>query len=212
MDIPRLVETRTALHQLAEHVIAPLRVQETGNEIALTIIAGGFATPPLPAGGRVGVRGTSVLRADPDGTEHLAPIRTLGEAADHVGLRTLPVPDRELAVDPDAAALVHAAHAVGAGALTRLRAIATDDDDVSEVVLWPEHFDVAIELGPADRRATYGVSPGDENHPRPYAYVATWNAPPSGDMWNAVGFTGAQTEDLDEDALLAFWSAVRAAL
>src|SRR5919204_675772 len=46
--------------------------------------------------------------------------------------------------------------------------------------LWPEHFDVAIELG----EATFGVSPGDENHPEPYAYVAPWNPPPPGDFWN----------------------------
>ncbi len=62
------------------------------------------------------------------------------------------------------------------------------------VQLWPEHFDLSIELGDqeAGRRATYGASPGDEEHPEPYLYVATWNPPPEGPLWNATAFTGAE--------------------
>ena len=60
--------------------------------------------------------------------------------------------------------------------------------------LWPEHFDVAIELGDeaAGKRATYGASPGDQEHPEPYLYVATWAAPPEGPLWNATAFGGAE--------------------
>ena len=36
-------------------------------------------------------------------------------------------------------------------------------------ILWPEHFDVAIELG----GHTFGSSPGDDHHPTPYAYIST---------------------------------------
>ena len=49
-------------------------------------------------------------------------------------------------------------------------------DDASEVILWPEHFDVAVERGPEGRRATYGGSPGDGQHALPYLYVAPLGA------------------------------------
>ena len=41
--------------------------------------------------------------------------------------------------------------------------------------LWPEHFDLGTDLGPDDdRRANYGASPGDADHPLPYLYVGPW--------------------------------------
>jgi hypothetical protein len=62
------------------------------------------------------------------------------------------------------------------------------------VQLWPEHFDLAVELGneEAERRATLGGSAGDESHPEPYLYVAPWTARPFGDLWKAKGFPGAE--------------------
>jgi len=44
------------------------------------------------------------------------------------------------------------------------------------VQLWPEHFDIAVELGDAaaGARANFGASPGDAVHPEPYLYVAPW--------------------------------------
>ena len=84
-----------------------------------------------------------------------------------------------------------------------------------------QHFDVAVEAGDeaAGRRATYGVSPGDEQHPAPYAYVSVWTPPAPGDGWDAVGFAGAErgweafvaAED-PPAALLAFFEDRRAAL
>ena len=59
-----LVATRLALHALAEQIISPLRVQATGNEIALRARPGGFGTPELPGGGWAGVSGTDVVRPD----------------------------------------------------------------------------------------------------------------------------------------------------
>src|SRR3954453_18523464 len=71
-----LVPTRRALHALAEQVISPLRVQATGNEIAL---------PPRPGGfGGVGVSGTDVVRAD--GAQ--GAITSLRAAAAFVGLQS----------------------------------------------------------------------------------------------------------------------------
>ncbi len=45
---------------------------------------------------------------------------------------------------------------------------------------------------PDGRRATYGASPGDENHPGPYLYVSAWDAvDPADPFWNSEFFTGA---------------------
>jgi hypothetical protein len=60
------------------------------------------------------------------------------------------------------------------------------------VRLWPEHFDIAIEMGAEPLRANYGFSPGDEGHPEPYAYVGPWTAEVSGELWNGDGFRGAE--------------------
>lgn len=55
----------------------------------------------------------------------------------------------------------------------------------SRVQLWPEHFDVAVDLGPEGNRANFGGSPGDSAHPEPYLYVGPWDRPErEGDYWN----------------------------
>jgi len=182
-----LVATRLALHALAEQVVSPLRVQATGNEIALEARPGGFGTPDLPGGGWVGVSGMDVVRADGE----REPIGSLRAAAAFVGLHGAgELSDEPLAVDPHAAALLAQ---VWADATRDLTAFAPD----AEIHLWPEHFDVAIELG----EVTYGVSPGDEHHREPYAYVAPWSAPAPGDFWNATGFTGAEAPPADAPSL-----------
>jgi hypothetical protein len=67
------------------------------------------------------------------------------------------------------------------------------------VQLWPEHFDIAVVLGSEDAgaRATYGLSPGDERHPEPYLYVTPWVAQPSGELWQATAFPGAELSYAD---------------
>jgi len=182
-----LVTARLALHALAEQVISPLRVQATGNEIALQPRPGGFGTPDLPGGGWAGVSGLEVV--GPDGAHEQ--IGSLRAAARFVGLDGAEaLSDEPLAIDPAAAARLSQVWADGWADLEALSAEA-------EIHLWPEHFDVAIELG----EATFGVSPGDENHPEPYAYVAPWSAPAPGEFWNATGFTGAQAPAADAAAL-----------
>ena len=197
-----LITTRHSLHLLAERVISPLRVQVTGNEIALQVRPGGFGTPDLPQGGWIGVRGTDVVRVGEFGEERSAPITTLAAAAVLVGLEG-GVEDAHLEVDADSAARLAEVLAIGEAALARL-----DGDDVSPIHLWPEHFDIAIEEGLEAVRATYGVSPGDDEHPDPYAYVGPW-APREGAFWNAVGFKGAEAPVLDADQVLAFFRAGR---
>lgn len=209
---PTLVTTRLALHALAERVISPLRVQATGNEIALRPRPGGFGSPELPEGGWVGVNGTEVVRVDADGAQERAPITSLLDAARFVGLDVAgtDLTDEPLEVHAGAATVLADTWAIGAEALA---AFAAGAEDPSPAVLWPEHFDVAIEAGSetTGTRATYGVSPGDPDHPEPYAYVAPWTPPAQTgptSFWNAVGFTGAErpvTDDVDE--LVAFFRA-----
>jgi hypothetical protein len=211
MSDDALVRTRLALHAVAERVISPLRVQATGNEIALAVRPGGFGTPELPGGGWVGVVGTEVVRAD--GTR--APLRSLRAAAAFVGLAdAATLPDDALEVHAGAATVLAETWARGEEALELLIAGAAPGDDPSAIHLWPEHFDLAIELGTEATRATYGISPGDAEHEEPYAYVAPWTAPtetgPS-TFWNAVGFTGAERPVADEaEELVAFFRAARA--
>ena len=73
----------------------------------------------------------------------------------------------------------------GCSVLEELRAGAPDAD-ATRCQLWPEHFDLAIELGDADSgaRAAYGASPGDAGHPDPYLYVSPWSEPPADPHWN----------------------------
>jgi hypothetical protein len=213
MEDDRLVVTRLALHALAERVISPLRVQATGNEIALEVRPGGFATPELPAGGWAGVLGTDVVRVDPDGDERRAPILTLRAVGEHVGLLdAAALPDDPLRVDAGSAATLATVLEDGDAALRALLAEAAPDDAPSEIHLWPEHFDVAIDMGAEGARATFGVSPGDGAHPRPYAYVVPWDPPPPGAEWQAAGFTGAERPAGGAEEILAFWRRLRAVL
>jgi hypothetical protein len=68
-------------------------------------------------------------------------------------------------------------------------------------VLWPEHFDVGISVG----EVNYGVSPGDDAIPEPYAYVGPWS-PQTGPFWN-VPFGAARpiTALGDADDVLEFF-------
>ena len=52
-------------------------------------------------------------------------------------------------------------------------------DTVRRALIWPEHMDVSISL----TARTYGVSPGDETIPVPYAYLGP-ATPQTGPFWN----------------------------
>ena len=191
-----LEETRRSLHLLAERVISPLRVQTTGNEIALQPRPGGFGTYDLPGGGWVGVNGISVVRVGADGVQRSSPITTVAAAAAFVGLAA-PVEDAVLTVEPAAASRLAEVWAIGQVALDRFSEVVGAS---SPIHLWPEHFDIAIEW---DER-TYGVSPGDDDHDEPYAYVSFWNAVED-PRFNAVGFRGAEAPVADAEQVVAFF-------
>jgi hypothetical protein len=172
---PTFAATVAALHSVAERIVAPARKPD--NEIALEATPGGFGTPVFEHDGvaqQVRVDGTDLVRnQDRTGLTTLEQARRL--VADLVPAG--PLDDEPLDVDRDAAARLADWYAFGAAILGEIADVAP--------TLWPEHFDIAIELG----EATYGFSPGDEQHPEPYAYVA---AEVSGELWQANGFRGAE--------------------
>lgn len=211
---PSFVATRGSLHRVAERIVAPARKPD--NEIALEASPGGFGTPAFHFGGhlqRVRVEGGELVRVVDD-EERRTPITTLDETAELVADL---LPDNvELGADPlevDSAAAFALGnwYALGAAVLEELTAEAEAGDDPSPANLWPEHFDLAIELGSEGygARANYGFSPGDEEHHQPYLYVGPWTAEVSGDLWHATGFRGAE---LDYAELAASDDPRRAAL
>jgi hypothetical protein len=191
-----LAATREALHLVADRVVAAARKPD--NEIALTVTPGGFGTPPFEFEGRtlqVTVDGAELVVAE-DGAERRTAITNLADAAIFVGEGLYPsgAPDDRapLGVDPAAARALGGLYAFAAGALERFARRLPAEAEATEVILWPEHFDVALEAGAEPDRATYGVSPGDEEHAEPYAYVSVWSGEAEGVLWNAHGFPGAE--------------------
>ena len=168
---PGYADTRARLHRVAEDVLKPARERVTGR-FGLRALPGGFGTPPVGEVTQLHVDGTELVTRD-KGDVRREPIH---------------------GVDPDAASALAAWFAFAAGVLEELLADADSSLSPTPAQLWPEHFDIAIELGDegAGRRATYGASPGDGEHPEPYLYVATWNPPPDGPLWNATAFSGSQ--------------------
>jgi hypothetical protein len=215
------IATRQALQLVAEQVVSPVRAKATGSEIALQVCPGGFGTPPLPDGSKVGVDGDRLSVTAPDGTLDEHRLTTLHAAAEWAGLVHGPMPDAPLHVDATAADLLATVFTFGDTALRALRAGASPDAVPSPIRLWPEHFDIAYEEGDeaAGTRAGYGVSPGDDEHSEPYAYVTPCSTQAAGPLWNATGFAGAELtyEELRDApdpvaAILDFWRVRRDAL
>jgi hypothetical protein len=165
-------ETRAALHKVAEAVVAPARKPE--NEISLRYTLGGFGTPFFEQDGhdcQVRVQhGELVRQRGHDQTTEALPLE----------------------VDAAAAGALGDFYGFGCSVLEQLRADEVNGG-ASLARIWPEHFDIAIDLGSeSGQQATIGASPGDENHSEPYLYVSPWRAEVTGELWNATGFKGAE--------------------
>ena len=192
---PGLEGTRRSLHRLAEEVISPTRQRVTG-KIGLRFTRGGFGTPFFGADVQVRVEG-DVLVVVRENREWRGRITTLRDAAEFIGHELTrfdaAIDDGPLPIEGPAARFLGDWYGFGASVLEQLRAECPDDEP-SRVQLWPEHFDIAVELGSeADgARAGYGCSPGDDDHPEPYCYVTPWSGRPDGDLWQATAFEGAE--------------------
>ena len=199
-----LAEARAELNRLAFYVMSPARRTAT-DKVGLRWTLGGFGTPFYGADVQLRLDGLDLVLQE--GTAmRTAPLTTLAAAADLAGVELDPgskghfdVPDMG---DQHGALLVRTEHVAfladwfgfATSVLEQLRLDARPEDDAGRVQLWPEHFNVAVELGSADdgRRASYGASPGDEAHPEPYLYVAPWGEPDRiSPYWNDAAFGGA---------------------
>jgi hypothetical protein len=195
---PTFAATRDGLHQVAERIVAPAR--KPHNEIALTQTPGGFGTPPFEHEGRslqVRVDGADIV-VEEDGAERRERIESVAQAAGFVGEDLfpdgLPADSAPLDIDPEAAERLGDFYAFGARALQAFVAELSPADEATGIDLWPEHFDIALTSGPEQlgRRANYGASPGDDEHPEPYVYVGPWQPQTRGGLWNATAFDGAE--------------------
>ncbi len=166
---------------------------------------GGFGTPEF--GGKVlKVIGDQLVVSDESGSDShtLSTVRTAIEFLGHeyeeewFGDFRDPLdplhPDDDLQIDPESTRVLGEWFGFAWLLLGELRKHGADDDDITQVQIWPEHFDAAIEMGSleAGRRASYGASPGDEAHPKPYVYVSSWGKiDRSNPYWNDHAFNGS---------------------
>lgn len=201
---PDFSATRDALHQIAFFAIAPARYKAMGR-MGLKAMPGGFGTPEFD--GRVARVEGEFLVHEQEGNISTQQITTTRAAAEFFGVEyevewfkdfhdplTPADPDESLDVDRLAALALGMWFEYGFDVLNRLREQGDDSDEVTEVQLWPEHFDPATELGDKDQgqRASFGASPGDSANPEPYIYVAAWSdVDRSNDYWNNESFNGA---------------------
>lgn len=197
--------TLTSLHRLAMAAIAPARHQ-ANTKFGLRWVPGGFGTPFYGDDTQIRVLGNRLLieRAGV-GEEHA--VTTIAAAAELVGATVdmttatehdspaIGALDEPLDIDDAHAAFISEWWGLGTAALELVR---NDDATVNpgRPQLWPGHFDVGVEFGSEDARASFGASPGDHSHDEPYLYVAPWYADrltiEPDDFWNAQGFTGAE--------------------
>jgi hypothetical protein len=202
-----IVQTRASWHLIAAHVLAEERWRRLGR-IGLEPRPAGIATPRGEAAGvalegdQLVVRRAGEVERETVTTLDAARRFVLGEAAGPTWAAALEVrdpppevsPSTPLSIDPDAARWLGAWFQLGWWVLEELGAEPTSIE-ASTPTLWPEHLDVAIEVLPDDRRGSYGVSPGDDAVPEPYAYVSVWYPDRVGGLddprWNATAFPGA---------------------
>ncbi len=204
-------DSLVALHRLAMAAIAPARHQVNG-KFGLRWVRGGFGTPFFgDDNAQVRVIGGEIL-VERAGSVVAYPITSINQAAADIGCEV----DLETATEHDSPEIgscdepltVDAAHAgfisrwwgLGTAALEIVRADAVTVNP-GRVQLWPGHFDVGVEFGGDNDRASYGASPGDHSHSEPYLYVAPWwtDRLDLGDdpFWNSSAFTGAELSITD---------------
>ena len=202
-------ETRDNLHQVAVHVLARALSAATGH-IGLRPTQGGFGTPQFgPDRRRLRISGgvlvveaggpPSLTRALPIDGSSLADLASfaavdLGAADFSVGHDTPPLgdPDQAMRIDRRSVVALASWYALVARALDAVVATVPTWTSPTLAQLWPEHFDVGLDLAvdPVDavaRRVNLGGSPGDGFHSDPYLYVGPWTDDRPGDpaAWNA---------------------------
>lgn len=232
-----LADTRLSLHALAEHVLCAARHRVNG-KIGLRFTRAGFGTPFFGAAEQVRIEGATLVctaSSLSSSSETRTELTTLGAAAAAVGIEagapdlfvpTTPL-DRDRPFDLDTAAV----EAIGwwfgfaAAVLAQLRADPESNASASApslIQLWPEHFDLAVEVGDTEGgRANFGASPGDAQHSEPYLYVGPWDrsrlAEAPDPYWNepfgaSLPYSALRGPDGAHSGALSFFRAGRARL
>ena len=200
-DSDAFVRTRRSLHSVAEHVLCPARYRVNG-KIGLRFTRFGFGTPFFGADEQVRIEASTLVftaSSPSPARETRTALTTIGAAAAAIGIEAgapdlfepaTPLDlDRPLELDTDAVSTIGWWYGIATAVLAQLRADPASESP-SLVQLWPEHFDLAVDLGAAagGRRANFGASPGDGAHPQPYLYVGPWDlserADPTDPYWN----------------------------
>ena len=216
--------TRTELHRVATHVLARRRYSLTGR-FGLRATPGGFGTPLFGDDEVLRLDGASLLRerrVDDRAitTTHAldgATLRALAAFADvdldaefSAGQDTPDLGDADapLRVDTDSVALMAEWYRRGAQAIDECVAGLGDAGDAGVAQIWPEHFDLGIDVAAGSGRTNLGVSPGDGFSAEPYLYVGPWSADRPGDAayWNAsFGALATWSKIPDAGAAAAFF-------
>jgi hypothetical protein len=176
-------------------VIGPVR--ERANEHSgLRWTRGGFGTPFFGADAQVRVE-NGVLVVQSRFRERRAAITTLADAAELIGFDLsdeTEVNAEPLEVDPDAARFIGQFLGFATNVLEQLRADVPPEYEPSRLELWPQTFDLTVEVGleHAGRRAAFGASLGDLHHDAPYLFVTPLDLRPTGELWQAGSFSGAE--------------------
>jgi len=193
---PRFPETRRSLHELARRVIGPVR-ERASEHNGLRWTRGGFGTPFFGADAQVRVE-DGVLVVQSRFRERREAVATLAAAAELIGI-DLPQDAVEHAADPlviDSEAAYFLGDFLGFATLVleQLRADVPHEYEPSRVELWPSTFDLVVEMGleHAGRRAAFGASLGDADHGEPYLFVIPLDVRPTGELWQARTFRGAE--------------------
>jgi hypothetical protein len=196
-DPAALASTRDSLHMLAEHVVAPARYHDNG-KIGLRYTRAGFGTPYFSGNRQVRVA-RDLLVVTTGSSVAAEPITTIEAAGRHVGITpgapaevykpATTMQPGPLELDTDSLELLADWFGFGASVLEELRATAQPTDAPARVQIWPEHFDISVDSGDEGTglRATFGASPGDDDHDEPYLYVSPWAAH-SGPFWSDHGY------------------------
>jgi len=209
-DVPpndRLAPTRLSWHVLAGHVLSEERWRRT-ERIGLHPRPDGLRTPAdEPDGIELVGRELHLHRAGATTVHEVTTLLearrfTIGTDDETRWAHELPIHDppptvpanEPLEIDEQVAHWLGAWFELGDDVL---RSLGEDDASTgaSPPTLWPEHLDIAIEVLPEDQRASYGLSPGDDGAPEPYAYVSVWYPDRVGGLddplWNGGSFPGA---------------------